>query len=123
MRSISRLIARSLRAERRDRDGWGNGIRWQWHLVGRVLTVPGGTSGWYHHGGYETHFYVESGRMWMECGPGGCEVDETGPGDFVHIPGGVICGDVNHADQEEAVILFRTGGGSPASNVDGPSDG
>lgn len=105
VRSISRLIARSLRADAttgmvREMAAADNGI---W--VGRVRTAPGLPSGWHHHGDYETYFYVESGKMRMECGPGGSEVVEAGPGDSGHVPDGVIHREVNPADQEGAVIL------------------
>lgn len=88
--------------------------------VGRVRTAPGRPSGWHHHGDYETYFYVESGEMRMEYGPGGSEVAEARPGDFVHVPGGVVHREVNPADEEGAVILLRVGTGPPVINVDGP---
>lgn len=90
--------------------------------VGRVRTAPGRPSGWHHHGDYETYIYVESGNVQMESGPGGSHVTEAGPGDFLHVPGGVIHREVNAGDEEGAVILFRIGSGPPVINVDGPSE-
>jgi len=38
---------------------------------GLVRTAPGMTSGWHHHGQYETSIYVARGSLRMESGPGG----------------------------------------------------
>lgn len=88
--------------------------------VGLVRTAPGQPSGWHHHGDHQTYFYVESGRMRMEYGPGGAQLVEAGPGDFVHVPKGVTHREVNPADTEGLVILVRVGRGPAVVNVEGP---
>jgi uncharacterized RmlC-like cupin family protein len=89
--------------------------------VGLVRTVPNRPSGWHHHGDYDTYFYVQSGKVRMESGPGGAEAVEAGPGDFVHVPKRVIHREVNSATEDGAVILVRVGSGPPVVNVEGPS--
>jgi len=88
--------------------------------AGLVRTAPGRPSGWHHHGDYDTYFYVESAKVRMEFGLGGAKVVEAGPGDFVHVPKGVIHREVNPADEEGVVILVRVGSGPPVVNVEGP---
>jgi uncharacterized RmlC-like cupin family protein len=88
--------------------------------AGLVRTASGRPSGWHHHGEYDTYFYVETGRMRMESGVGGAEVVEAGPGDFVHVPPGVIHREVNPGPSDGTVILFRVGTGRPVINVSGP---
>ena len=88
--------------------------------VGYVRTEPARPSGWHHHGSHETYFFVESGKMRMEFGPGGSRSVEAGPGDFVHVPGGLIHREVNPSSEAGSVILFRVGDGPPVVNVDGP---
>lgn len=90
--------------------------------VGRVKAAPNRPSGWHHHGDYDTYFYVQSGRVRMEFGPGGEEAIEAGPGDFVHVPKHVIHREVNPADEEGAAILIRVGSGPPVVNVEGPAE-
>lgn len=90
--------------------------------AGLVRTASGRPSGWHHHGEYDTYFYVQAAAIRMEFGPGGADVVEARPGDFVHVPRGVIHREVNPADEEGAVILVRVGsGGPPVVNVEGPA--
>ena len=56
--------------------------------AGLVRTAPGMASGWHHHGDYETAIYVVSGRLRMEFGPGGQQVEEAEAGDFLYVPRG-----------------------------------
>jgi uncharacterized RmlC-like cupin family protein len=56
----------------------------------------------------------------MEFGPGGTKVVDAGPGDFVHVPKGLIHREVNPTDEEGAIILVRVGSGPPVVNVEGP---
>lgn len=88
--------------------------------VGVVRTAARQPSGWHHHGDHETYFYVESGRVRMEFGPGGESIVEAEPGDFVHVPGGVVHREANPTDEEGAIVLVRVGSGPPVVNVDGP---
>ena len=54
--------------------------------AGHVTTEAGMVSGWHHHGDYESHIYVVSGLLRMESGPGGQDVIDAQPGDFVFVP-------------------------------------
>src|SRR5688572_4317268 len=51
--------------------------------AGLVRTTPGAVSDWHHHGEYETSIYVVTGRLRMESGPGGADVIDAEPGDFL----------------------------------------
>jgi uncharacterized RmlC-like cupin family protein len=56
----------------------------------------------------------------MEFGPDGARHVEASPGDFVHVPRGVVHRERNPALEEGSVILFRVGTGPAVINVDGP---
>lgn len=88
--------------------------------VGVARPAPGRPSGWHHHGEHETYFYVQTGKIRMEYGPGGSNAIEAGPGDFVHVPGGLIHREVNSSSKAGSVILARVGSGPPVINVEGP---
>lgn len=89
--------------------------------VGIVRTAPQRPSGWHHHGEHDTFAYVQSGAIEFEFGPGGDEQVEAGPGDFVHVPAGVIHREVNPTEEEGSLVLVRVGSGPPVINVDGPA--
>ena len=89
--------------------------------AGLARTAPGMTSGWHHHGAYETSVYVVSGRLRMESGPGGESVVEAVAGDFVHVPPGAIHRESNPCDDESHIVVVRAGQGVPTVNVDGPA--
>jgi uncharacterized RmlC-like cupin family protein len=89
--------------------------------AGVVHTDPGATSGWHHHGSHETSLYVVAGRMRLEFGPGGEEVVEAGPGDFLHVPAGVVHRESNPAGTQATAVIARAGEGVPTVNVEGPS--
>ncbi len=88
--------------------------------AGLVRTEAGMASGWHHHGEYETAIYVVSGRLRMEFGPGGREVEEAQAGDFLYVPKGAIHRETNPLDEEGMLIAARSGTGPPVINVDGP---
>ena len=90
--------------------------------AGLVRTAPGMTSGWHHHGEYETSIYVAHGTLRMESGGGGSEVTNAVAGDFVHVPKGAIHREGNDdSDEESHLIVVRAGRGAPTINVDGPA--
>lgn len=89
--------------------------------AGLVRTAPGMTSGWHHHGDFETSIYVAQGTLRMESGPGGSDVIEAAPGDFLHIPKGSIHREGNHGSEESHLVVVRAGRGAPTVNVDGPA--
>ena len=88
--------------------------------AGLVRAEPGMASGWHHHGDYETAIYVVSGRLRMEFGPGGREVEEADAGDFLYVPRGAIHRETNRLEEEGTLLAARSGTGPPVINVDGP---
>ena len=90
---------------------------------GFVTTDAGMTSGWHHHGDYETSIYVVDGALRMESGPGGSVVFEAAPGDFIHVPKGAIHREANPGDTASHLVVTRAGSGPPTINVDGPAGG
>lgn len=89
--------------------------------TGTVDTDPHATSGWHHHGEYETTLYIVSGRMRMESGPGGRDVVEAGPGDFLRVPAGAIHRESNPSDEPARAVVVRCGTGDPTFNVEEPA--
>lgn len=91
--------------------------------AGFVRTDARMTSGWHHHGDHDTSVYVVDGTLRMEFGPGGHDVVEAGPGDFVHVPKGAIHREGNPGDAENHLVVVRAGTGPPVVNVEGPAQG
>ena len=92
---------------------WAGLVRTEAHMI----------TGWHHHADYDTSIYVIDGLLKMESGPGGTEVVEAGPGDFMHVPKGAIHREGNPTDQESRVVVVRAGRGPAVINVDGPAAG
>lgn len=88
--------------------------------VGVVRTEPGVRSGWHHHGDTETYFYVLSGAMELEFGPGGRELLRVNAGDYVHVPRGLVHREGTPPDEPAEVALVRIGPGAAVVNVEGP---
>jgi uncharacterized RmlC-like cupin family protein len=88
--------------------------------AGLARTAAGMVSGWHHHGEHESTIFVLSGALRMEFGPGGGEVLEAGPGDFVYVARGAIHRESNPTDQDAQIVVVRSGRGEPVINVDGP---
>ena len=88
--------------------------------VGVVRSEPGVRSGWHHHGDTDTYFYVLSGTMELEFGPGGGERLRVGAGDYAHVPHGLIHREGTTPDGPAEVALVRIGSGAPVVNVEGP---
>jgi uncharacterized RmlC-like cupin family protein len=91
--------------------------------AGFVRTDAGMVSGWHHHGEYETSIYVISGALRMESGPGGGEVLDAAPGDFVYVPAHAIHREGNPSSDESTLVVVRAGKGDPVINVEGPAPG
>jgi uncharacterized RmlC-like cupin family protein len=89
--------------------------------AGLVKTEPGMTSGWHHHGDYQTSIYVASGELRMESGPGGREIIEAVSGDFLYVPSGSVHRESNLGTLESHLVVVRAGSGVPTVNVDGPA--
>lgn len=89
--------------------------------AGSVRTEVGMVSGWHHHGEFETAVYVVSGAIRMESGPGGSNVVDAGPGDFLYVPKGVVHRESNSSSEPAIVVVIRAGHGPSTVNVDGPA--
>src|ERR687891_278045 len=85
--------------------------------AGLARTDAGMTSGWHHHGDYETAIFVLSGRFRMESGPGASEVVEAKPGDFIYVPRHTTHRESNPSNEECQIIVVRSGEGAPVFNV------
>ncbi len=90
--------------------------------TGVVTMTPKATSDWHHHGEHTTVAFVLSGVRRLEFGPGGTEVIDAGPGDFVYVAPGVVHRESNPADEDASAVAFRAGSGPPTINVDGPEE-
>jgi uncharacterized RmlC-like cupin family protein len=88
--------------------------------IGLVTTEPGDMSAWHHHGDHDTYAYVVSGRKLIEYGPGGTRSLSAEPGDFIHLPKGLIHREGNPSTEVSRSIASRLGSGPPTINVDGP---
>lgn len=88
--------------------------------AGFVRTDADMVSGWHHHGDSETSIYVVSGALRMEFGPGGREVLDAAPGDFVYVPAHAIHREGNPSNSESDLVVVRAGRGDPVTNVAGP---
>src|SRR4051794_41673042 len=87
--------------------------------TGTVDTEPHATSGWHHHGDYETTLYIVSGRMRMESGPGGRDVVEAGPGGFPRGPARAGPPASDPSPQPGPARIVRGGNGPPPDNPGG----
>jgi uncharacterized RmlC-like cupin family protein len=96
-------------------------IRTDGMWAGYVRTEAHATSGWHHHGDHDTAIYVLNGTLRLESGPGGQDLVEARPGDFVHVPKGVVHRESNPDDTESQIVVVRAGSGPPTINVDGPA--
>jgi uncharacterized RmlC-like cupin family protein len=91
--------------------------------AGVVRTEAHATSGWHHHGDHDTAIYVVDGEVRLEFGPGGTQVLEAGPGDFLHVPKGAVHRESNPSEGASRIVVVRAGHGPPTVNVDGPAGG
>jgi len=99
------------------------GLRTEGMWSGTVDTEPGAVTGWHHHGEHDTTLYVISGRFRLESGPGGQDVVEGGPGDFLHVPAGAIHRESNPGAEPSRAVVVRCGTGTPTTNGDAPAVG
>jgi uncharacterized RmlC-like cupin family protein len=89
--------------------------------AGIARTAPGMSSGWHHHGSWETIAYVVTGAVRLEFGPGGDEVVEGDPGDYLYIPGNLVHRESNPAAVEQTLVIVRVGEGPVTTNVEEPA--
>ncbi len=90
---------------------WAGLVRTEAHMV----------SSWHHHVEFDTAIYVVQGSIRVESGPGGAEVVEAGPGDFLHVPKGAIHREGNPGAEESHLVVVRAGHGPAVINVEGPA--
>ena len=88
--------------------------------AGVATTRAGMISGWHHHGDHESTIYVLSGALRMEFGPGGAEMLDAGPGDFVFVATNAVHRESNPSDEDSRIVVVRSGSGPPLVNVDVP---
>jgi mannose-6-phosphate isomerase-like protein (cupin superfamily) len=90
-------------------------------VVARSRISGGVVSAWHHHGRRELYGFLVSGRIRFDFGPAGGDAVELRPGDFFHIPRGLIHRDVNPDKKRMATVVNVTVGTGPAViNVSGP---
>ena len=89
--------------------------------VGYVTSDPGEWSGWHHHGGTDTYFYVISGGIEFEYGADGSTM-AVAAGDFCHVPRGLVHRERPQPGARAELVLVRMGQGPAVVNVDGPDD-
>src|SRR3989449_2761207 len=89
-------------------------------LVSRTRLERGAVSGWHHHGTHELYGFLVSGQLRLEYGPKGADAAVVGPGDFFHVPPGLVHRDVNPGRAHALVIVkILVGSGPPVANVRG----
>jgi uncharacterized RmlC-like cupin family protein len=88
--------------------------------VGMVKTEPGFTSGWHHHGDYDTYVYAIAGELRLDFGKGGGDSRVAKAGDVAFIPKNTIHRESNPSTQNQFLFVVRVGQGAPVFNVEGP---
>src|SRR5207247_11116912 len=94
---------------RRDRAFEEEGV-----VVVRSQIAVGTISAWHHHGTRHLYGFLVSGRLLFDYGRDGKEAVELAPGDFFHIPAGLVHRDVNASPSEVAVVVNVSVGTGPA---------
>lgn len=90
-------------------------------LFAQSRIAGGVTSAWHHHGDRDLYGFLVLGRLKLESGVGGKGSVELAPGDFFHIPVGLVHRDVNPEPSREAVVVnLLLGRGPVVVNVGGP---
>jgi uncharacterized RmlC-like cupin family protein len=90
-------------------------------LISRSTVAGGVVSDWHHHGKRDLYGFLISGHLRLEFGQNGKEAVELGPGDFFHIPPGMIHRDVNPSKQRKFQVAgILLGPGPAVVNVKGP---
>jgi uncharacterized RmlC-like cupin family protein len=90
-------------------------------VVGSSRIGPGNVSGWHHHGSRDTYFYVRTGRLAIDSGPGGETVQEADARTFGHVPPFTVHRVRNVGVEESQVAWWRLGTGPAVVNADGPA--
>ncbi len=92
-------------------------------LVSQSRVGPGVVSGWHHHGTRQLYGYLVSGRLQLEYSQNGIQKVDVTPGDFFHIPVGLVHRDLNTENNRELVVVNILAGKGPAViNVPAPPE-
>jgi len=90
-------------------------------VLSQTQLDSGIVSGWHHHAERHLYGFMIAGRLKLEFGKDGKESVEVVPGDFFHIPPGLIHRDVNPERNDKLVVVgIAVGPGPPVINVNGP---
>lgn len=84
--------------------------------------LPGVVSGWHHHGTHHLYGYILSGRLQLEYEIQGERKVDLNPGDFFHVPPGLVHRDINpNKDRDLIVVNILVGAGPAVINVNSPT--
>ena len=83
-------------------------------IVSQSRIAPKVVSGWHHHGTRELYGFLVSGHLQLEYSQDGPKVADVQPGDFFHIPVGLVHRDVNPDNSREAIVSTILLGTGPA---------
>jgi len=90
-------------------------------LFSRSTVAGAVVSDWHHHGERHLYGFLISGHLRLEFGSRGEESVDLHPGDFFHIPPGLIHRDVNPDKREELLVAnILLGKGPTVVNAKGP---
>ena len=90
-------------------------------IIAQTRVPPGAISDWHHHAERHLYGFLVEGRLHLEYGPHGKAVAEVGPGDFFHIPPGLVHRDVNPSPKQNSVVVnVLVGEGATVVNVSDP---
>jgi uncharacterized RmlC-like cupin family protein len=89
--------------------------------AGVVRTDPGRLSSWHHHGDHESVIFVVTGKIRVDCGPGGATTLQARAGDFIYLPPREIHREGNDGEEESEIVVVRGGSGELVVNVAGPA--
>ena len=91
-------------------------------LFARSTIAAGNISDWHHHGTRHLYGFVVAGKLRFDYVKTKIDSVEVTPGDFFHIPVGLIHRDVNPDKSNETVVVnILLGKGAPVVNVPDPS--
>jgi uncharacterized RmlC-like cupin family protein len=89
-------------------------------LISRSTVAGGVVSDWHHHGERDLYGFLISGHLRLEFGSKGERAVELEPGDFFHIPPGLIHRDVNPSKKQKFQVAgILLGNGPAVVNVKG----
>jgi quercetin dioxygenase-like cupin family protein len=92
-------------------------------LVSQSRVAGGVISGWHHHGKRHLYGYLVQGNLRLEYQSGKKQTVSLNPGDFFHIPVGLVHRDLNTDKSHELIVVnILVGEGPPVVNVEGPSE-